>query len=165
MPKGQLSAEIISHSQFFVDPYLEDKMDVERLPAKASELVFHFSKLCAELPSSEIGLNLKKSAAQTEKGDMIAYRLTEKQLDAPLNFDTFFFDDYITCRVYHKNSTAKIHQIGKVKLYLRDLVFHDASLIHPCTLQNKVTGFEAGTIFLRFKYEAMPVALIDPAWK
>jgi hypothetical protein len=65
MPKGQLQAEIIAHSQFFVDPFLEDKMDVERLPTKASELVFHFSKLCAELPSSEIGLKIAKSSAQT----------------------------------------------------------------------------------------------------
>ena len=67
--------------------------------------------------------------------------------------------------MFHKNSTAKIHQIGKVKIHLRDLVFCDASVIHPCTLLNKGTGFEAGTIFLRFKFDAMPVALLDPAWK
>lgn len=84
-----------------------------------------------------------------------------------MQYDTFFYDDYIDCRVFHKNSTAKAHQIGKVKLHFRDFVFHDASLVHPCTFVNKNgSGFEAGTAFIRLTYQPIePITLFNPKWQ
>lgn len=95
------------------------------------------------------------------------YRVNEKQLEqkTPMHFDSFYYDDFLQCRVYHKNSTAPVHQIGKIKLYLRDLVFHDASVIHPCTLVNKGTSFECGTVFLRFRYTPVSPSLFNEEWK
>jgi hypothetical protein len=68
--------------------------------------------------------------------------------------------------VFIKNSTAKAHQIGKVKLNFRDFVFHDASLVHPVTFVNKATGFEAGTAFIRLTYQPLePLTLLNPNWQ
>jgi hypothetical protein len=155
MPKGRIVIEVVGKSQFHIDPQLAQKtavvVDEDSVPELGSEIVFQFRKRV------------------DHEGDFLLYRLNEKQLlkekGQPLNFDTFFYDDYLDCRVFIKNSTAKAHQIGKVKMNFRDFVFHDASLVHPCTFVNKATGFEAGTAFIRLSYEPLkPLTLLNPNW-
>jgi hypothetical protein len=45
----------------------------------------------------------KKLVTEAEK---ITYRLTGEQQSQLLEFDTYFFDDFVRVEVYHKNSTA-----------------------------------------------------------
>lgn len=64
----------------------------------AKDLIFKFSKLVAK------------------DGELISYKLTEDQLEQGIDFNTFYFDDYVQMSVFHKNSTADAHLIGRQKL-------------------------------------------------
>jgi hypothetical protein len=60
-----------------------------------------------------------------------------------MQFDTYFFDDYLKIQVYQNRSTAKANLIGKATVYLRDLAFNTPMFktgetpIYPITINNR----------------------------
>jgi hypothetical protein len=92
-------------------------------------------------------------------GDKIAYKLTQDQLEQSIDFNTFYFDDFVQMSVYHKNSTASAHLIGKEKLHFREIAF---GTVYPLTLSEE--GHKIGTVFLTAEYWPIDHKLIDTMW-
>ena len=114
------------------------------------------------------GLVIRVSKQVSKDGDRLVYRLSEHELDKRqvLDFDSVFFDDSIKIQVYQKNSTAKVHQVGKVTVPLAEFVFENLDdedeELYPVTLRDKRTGFEAGTLFIKINYKPMDASLLNP---
>ena len=104
------------------------------------------------------------------EGERLLYRLSESELRKKqvLDFDSAFFDDSIKIQVYKNNSTAKVHQIGKVTVPLAEFVFDNLDdadeELYPVTLKDKKTGFESGTLFIKISYKPIDKSLLDAAW-
>ena len=91
--------------------------------------------------------------------------MTNKQI---IDFDTCFFDDKIKIEIFQNNSTAKVNLVAKTSMRLCEMVFEnpedeDEELV-PITLLDKKSGFQAGTIFINMKYEALDSTLLDQTW-
>ena len=85
-----------------------------------------------------------------------------------LDFDSAFFDDTIKIQIYQNNSTAKVHQVGKVTIPLAEFVFENLNdadeELYPVTLKDKRTGFEAGTLFVKINYKPIEKELLTDQW-
>lgn len=70
--------------------------------------------------------------------------------------------------MYQKNSTAKVHKIGQVKIPLAEFVFENLDdadeELYPVTIKDKKTGFESGTLFIKINYKPMDKGLLSPSW-
>lgn len=93
-------------------------------------------------------------------GEKIAYRLSESQLSQCIDFNTYYFDDYVELAVFQRGSTAQSNFVGREKLRLRNLVFGQ---LNALTLSED--GHEIGTVFLTAEYWPMDAALLKSSWK
>ena len=61
-----------------------------------------------------------------------------------------------------------MNQVGKVAIPLAEFVFENTEdadeELYPVTLQDKRTGYKAGTIFIKINYKPIDKTLLNPNW-
>lgn len=150
MPKGSFALTVEDRSQIMK---VADSSTLDHtVLAKVEGIVLRISKQCSL------------------DGDRLVYRLSEHELQKrqKLDFDSVFFDDTVKIQIYQNDSTAKVHQVGKVTIPLAEFVFDNASdedeELYPITLRDPRTGFEAGTLFVKIEYKPIDEKLLDISW-
>ena len=135
MPRGRLSMSIVGHSKFTKDANIEYK-----------ELVFKVQK-----PISK-------------ENDRLLYFVKQEDIkDTKIQFDTFYFDDFVKLDVFHKNSFLTPNMTGKSMLPLSHPSFDPESLF-SLPIYNKKLQRTVGYVYLKLDYTPRDSSLFDPEW-